>query len=91
MANNTKIKALVPVVYRPKGCEVPQLESKYARANEFALKLFKLYEKRINKTSSKVKQTFTLVDITLAYFELNRLIAMTENYKKSAGALKLPL
>ena len=83
MANSTEIKALVPLVNRPIGCEVPQLESKYARAGESALKLFKLYEKRINKASNKVRQTFTLVDLTL--------IAITESYKKSAGALKLPL
>ena len=91
MANSTETKALVPLVYRPKSCEVPQLESKYARAGKSALKLFKLYEKRINKASKKVQQTFTLVNFTLAYFELNRLIAITESYKKSAGALKLPL
>jgi heme/copper-type cytochrome/quinol oxidase subunit 1 len=53
MANSTEIKALVPIVYRPKGCEVPQLESKYARAGESTLKLFKLYEKRINKASKQ--------------------------------------
>jgi hypothetical protein len=40
---------------------------------------------------SKVRQTFTLVNLTLAYFELNRLIEISESYKKSAGALKLPL
>ena len=91
MANSTETNALVPFVYRPTGCEVPQLESKYARAGESALKLFKLYEKRINKASEKVRQTFTLINFTLAYFELNHLIAITESYKKSAGALKLPL
>jgi hypothetical protein len=88
VANSTVTNALVPLVYRLKGCEVPQLESEYARAGESALKLFKLYEKRINKASSKVKQTFTLVNFTLAYFELNSLIVIAESYKKSAGASK---
>ena len=54
ITNSNEIKALVPLTYRPKGCEVPQLESKYAQAGESALKLFKVYEKRINKASSKI-------------------------------------
>lgn len=90
-ANCTEITALVPIIYKPKGCEVPQLESKYARAGESALKLFKLYEKRINKASNIVKQTFTLVNLTLAYFELNHLIETLKSYKKSAGTLKVLL
>ncbi len=75
----------------PKGCEVPQLEANYARAGDSALNLFTLYEKKINKASIKVRQSFTLVNLTIAYYKLSRLFEISENYNKSAGSIKLPL
>ena len=79
------------VIYEPKACEVLQLGSNYTRAVSSALKLFKLYEKRISKASKKVQNTFTLKNIIIGYIEFYRLIEITSNYTKKAGALKLPL
>lgn len=89
MAKRTEVKELI--IFRPQGCEVPQLDPNYTRAVESALKLFKNYEKRISKASKQVRKTFTLNKITDAYFELSSLIELTNSYNKSAGALKLPL
>lgn len=89
--NSTLNNEFLPIVYRPKDYEVPQLETNYARAGESALKLFKLYEKRINKASIKVRQTFTLVNFTITYYELSHLIEISENYNKSTSSIKLPL
>ena len=85
----TEIKDLV--IYRPKGCKVPQLDPNYARAAESALKLFAIYEKKIIKASKHVQKAFTLSNITDAYFELSHLIKLAGSYNQSAGALKLPL
>jgi hypothetical protein len=60
----------------PKGCEVPQLDPNNAGACNDALKLFKLYEKRINKASKKVQTIFTSTNIFYAYMNLYRLIEL---------------
>jgi hypothetical protein len=79
------------VIYKPKACEVLQLDSNYTRAAFAALKLFKLYEKRIGKASKKVQKTFTPFNITCAYIEFYCLTETAKNYTKGVGALKLPL
>lgn len=79
------------VIYEPKACEVLQSDSNYTRAVSTALKLFKLYEKRIGKASKKVQNTFTLKNITIGYIEFYRSIEIASNYTKGAGTLKLPL
>jgi len=87
MANSTKEL----VVFRSKGCEVPQLDENIARSKKLGLKLFKLYEKRIDKASNKVKKTFTLKNIINAFIELGSLIELANSYTEEAGACKLPL
>lgn len=79
----------MPFIYRLKSCEVHQLESKDAQVGEFTLNLFKFYEKRINKTSSKVKLTFILVGFTIACFELDSFIAITGIYLYTAKQIFL--
>jgi group II intron reverse transcriptase/maturase len=79
------------VVPRQKGCEVLQLDPNYARASKDSLKLFKLYEKRINKASKKVSKTFTQGNMLLAYLDLYRLIDQAGSYTKKVYPLKLPL
>jgi hypothetical protein len=74
-----------------KSCEVLQSDPNYARASKDSLRLFKLYEKRINKASKKVSETFTKTNILHAYLDLYRLIDQAESYTKEAGVLKLPL
>lgn len=79
------------VVYEPAACEVLQLNKNYARAANAALKLFKVYEKRIHKASKIVQNTFTLLNIVIAYMNYYDLCDSANNYTKEAGALKLPL
>lgn len=81
----------LPVVFGQKGCEVSQSDPNYARAFKDALKLFKLYEKRINKASKRVKEVFILSAMVSAYLNLYRLIDQANGYNKRAGALKLPI
>ena len=80
-----------PAVYEPKACEVLQLNKNYARAVMAALKLFKIYDKRIHKASKIVKNTFTPYNIMMAYLNYYELCDIADNYTKRAGALKLPL
>lgn len=75
----------------PKGCEVPQLDPNNAGACNDALKLFKLYEKRIHKASKKVQTIFTATNMFYAYMNLYRLIELARNYNRRADAIKLPL
>lgn len=63
----------------------------YARASKDALKLFNLYEKKINKASKRVRRSFTLTDMLHAYLDLYRVIDQSESYTKGGGALRLPL
>jgi group II intron reverse transcriptase/maturase len=81
----------LPIVFGQKSCEVPQLDPNYARALNDALKQFKLYEKKIDKASIKVKEAFTLDNMASAYLELYRLIEQTSSYNKKGSALKIPL
>ena len=78
------------VVSGQKGCEVLQSDPNYARASKDSLKLFKLYEKRINKASIKVRETFTLSNMLRAYLDLYGLIDQARSYTKGVG-LRLPL
>jgi len=83
-------KALV--AYRQKSCEVPQSDDKnIAHSKNLGFKLFKLYEKRINKASKKIKSTFTLENMTRAYIDLENLIDLANSYTEEAGTRKLPL
>lgn len=79
------------IVYEPKVCEVLQSDLNYARSVKAGLKLFNLFKKRINKASKKVQTTFTLTNITLAYYDLFSLIDFASSYIKEAGSLKLPV
>jgi len=73
-------------------CEVPQLEfCKSPKAILAGLQLFKLYEKRINAASKKIKNNFTLfkiVEAFLIYERLHNLIVLNKDQK---GKLKIPL
>jgi retron-type reverse transcriptase len=75
----------------PTSCEVLQSDPNYARALKNSFELFKLYEKRINKASKKVKETFTQTNILRAYLDLYSLTDLARSYTKGVGALKLPL
>lgn len=79
------------IIYEPKVCEVLQSDPNYARSVNAGLELFNLYKKKINKASNKVKQTFTLKKIILAYYDLFTIIKLASSYKKEVGSLKLPL
>jgi len=74
-----------------KNCEVPHLDLNYARASKDSLKLFKLYEKKINKSSKRVQITFTKKNILHAYLDLYCLIDQAESYTKKSSPLKLAL
>lgn len=79
------------VFFEPKVCEVLQLDQNYARATREALKLFNLYKKRINKASKKVKNTFTVENLTMAYYKLFTLIELASRYIKGVGPMSLPV
>jgi hypothetical protein len=79
------------IVYKLKACEVLQSNMDFARATITALKLFMVYNKRIDKASKIVKNTFTLFNITAAYFNYYWLCNISDNYTKGVGALNLPL
>ena len=79
------------VVKEQKVCEVLHSDQKYARAFKEALKLHKLYERKINKASKKVRKTFTFGNMLQAYYNLHCLIDQSESFSKGGGALKLPL
>ena len=70
------------VVPRQKGCEVLQSDPNYARALKDSLKLFELYEKKINKASKKICKIFTQRNMLLAYLDLYRLIDQAGSYTK---------
>ena len=74
-----------------KNCEVPQSDPNYARALKDSLKLFKLYEKKIDKASKRVREAFTRNNLLNAYLDLYCLIDKSESYTKKVGALRLPL
>lgn len=66
-------------------CDVPQLES----ANKRAKSLFALYEHKISKASSQVRETFTLLNINTAYLEYDAILATIK--QKNQGRVKLPI
>lgn len=88
MAKRNWLPMVLPI---PTSCEVLHSDPNYARALEDTLKLFKLYEKRINKTSKKVRATFTISNLLYAYLDLYRLIDQAKSYTKEVSALRLPL
>jgi retron-type reverse transcriptase len=79
------------VVSGQKNCEVPQADPNYARALRDSLKLFKLYEKKIDKASKKVRVAFTRNNFLNAYLDLYCLIDQAESYTKKVSVLRLPL
>jgi hypothetical protein len=79
------------VIPEQKVHEVLHSDPNYARALKDALKLYKLYEKRIDKASKRVRETFTKCNMLQAYLDLYRLIDQAESYTKGVGALRLPL
>jgi len=60
------IKALV--AYRQKSCEVPQSDKNLARSKNLGLKLFKLYEKRINLMFLQFESYVSIPSIRSFYF-----------------------
>lgn len=82
---------LLMIVPGQKSCEVPQLDPNYTRALKDSLKLFKLYEKKIDKASKKVREAFTQDNFFNAYLDLYCLIDQAGSYTKKVGALRLPL
>jgi len=74
-----------------KSCEVLHLDPNYARASKDSFKLFKLYEKRINKSSKRVQEAFSKNNLLNAYLDLYCLIDQAGSYTKKVGALRLPL
>lgn len=76
------------IVYEPKVCEVLQLDPNYARSVKAGLKLFNLFKKRINKASKKVQTTFTLHNITMAYYDLFSLSLELQSKKYSPNPTK---
>lgn len=79
------------IVYEPKVCKVLQLDSKYARAIKAGFKLFGLFKNKISRASKKVQTTFTLFNITMAYYDLFSLIDLACNYTRGVSPLRLPL
>jgi len=79
------------VIFEPKVCEVLQMDSNYARSVKAGLKLFNLLKKKINKASKKVQKTFTLNNLSMAYFDLFSIIEIASSYTKKVGSLELPV
>jgi len=79
------------IVKEQKVYKVLHSDQRYARAFKKALKLHKLYERKIHKAPKKVRKTFTFGNMLQAYYDLHCLMDQTENYSKEVGALKLPL
>lgn len=86
-ANRTWLPMLVP---GPTSCEVLQSDSNYARALKDSFELFKLYEKRIDKASKKVKDTFTKSNLLRVYLDLHGLIDLARSYTKRVVLKHLP-
>merc|ERR1712207_129824 len=79
------------IVKEQKVYKVLHSDQRYARAFKKALKLHKLYERKIHKAPKKVRKAFTFGNMLQAYYDLHCLMDQTENYSKEVGALKLPL
>lgn len=54
-------------------------------------KLFKLYEKKIDKASKRVRSTFTQHNMLNAYTNLCDFMDQSRSYTKEAGAIRMPL
>ena len=76
---------LPSIVKKQKVYEVLHSDQRYARAFKKVFKLHKLYERKINKASKKVRQTFTFGNMLQAYYDLHCLMDQTENYSKGVG------
>lgn len=73
-------------------CEVPQLEfCNLPKVILAGLQLFKLYEKRINVSSKKIQNHFTLFKIVEAFWIYERLHDFIVLNKDQKGKLKIPL
>lgn len=79
------------MVHKLTAYEVLQLNKNHTRAAKAALKLFKIYEKRICRASKTVQNMFTLINTTTAYQNYYDLCDIANNYIKETGALKLPV
>ena len=82
-------KALM--VVKSKICEVLQTEEFHESDFRHGHILFKNYEKRILKASTKIRSIFTFNNIVKSYSNFRRLLELSSDYTKKAGCLKLPL
>jgi hypothetical protein len=76
---------------KTKVCEVLQLETKSSSLDyEFGSQLFKLYEKRIARSSKNVRDTFTVDNIAIGFANLRHLENLISNHGVGRS-LRLPL
>lgn len=75
-----------------KVCEVLQLETKTSSLDyELGSNLFKLYKKRISRSSQKVRDTFTVDNIAIGFAHFRYLTNIINNYTTRTKGFKLPV